>query len=105
MRPLSAGAFAQWIDFISRKGGGNQGENIASLLSDGEYGELCQSVLTAHCIEVQGLEVEDEAGVRAGTITDVLGHALTFGLLQRALGAYLNANTLNETDVGNSNGR
>lgn len=110
-KPLEIGAFQEWMDVISRTMGVNsfnQEEAQAAMMklaANKEYGALAERILTSHCIGVNGLEVEEEGGTRAGTIADLLTGAAGFFALQHLLSAYVTGEMLTEAEVKNSTGR
>ena len=106
-KPLETWAYQEWIDFVARITTGTKelDERQASLrIATSEEGRtLIAKILTAHVIEIVGLEIQEDGGVRNGTVQDLLGLGGAYTRYAfRMISALVKSSSLTEADLGNS---
>jgi hypothetical protein len=121
-RPLEAWAYLRWLGHAAERwpvaggttepeagsaGPGAEGSAEAKTtpprraFADPEAHRIAGEIVSAHALRIEGLEIDDAAGRRAGTVQDLVTHGALAGHVLRAMHALLAASVLKEADSGN----
>jgi hypothetical protein len=103
-RPLEAWAYLRWLGHGVQhwEPDAPEPKRVRLAATDPEAHRLAGEIVAAHAIRLEGLEVRDAEGTRAGTVQDLVTQGALAGHLLRALHALLAASVLSEADAGNS---
>jgi hypothetical protein len=103
-RPLEAWAYLRWLGHGAQhwESGTPEAQRVRQAATDPEAHRLAGEIVAAHAIRLEGLDVRDAEGTRAGTVQDLVTLGALAGHVLRAMHALLTASVLTEADAGNS---
>jgi len=105
-RPLESWAYLRWLEhglrYLADAPESPAPERARRAAAAAEAHRLAGEILSAHALRVEGLEIQEPAGRRPGTVQDLVSQGALAGHVLRAMNALLAGSVLGEADVGNS---